>query len=474
MFLISHALKNIVRNRGRYFLTGTVLTVCFLAVTVSAMIYFTAEAVIDDYAERFGARVYFTPDLRKLLRTTEPDENGMYYNPEITAEQYLAFSECGAVKATLFRGSRQTYGEGLTGLDQGGEEAFYASGGWAGFTSHSGESHDTALQRQAPNTVVIGFSDVSMMEDFILGLREVEEGHFFEGPGQCMVSRDFADLNGLEPGDSLELQDVNSTETAPLRLTVCGIYTDITAARPDDGNWAVNNRRNEILTGFSTLQEHGTQGLYVTAVYYLKNPALGGEFESYVREKGLHEVYNVNVDADSYNRVVRPVESLKRISAVFLGVVLAAGCLILVLISVLGVRERKYEIGVLRGAGMPKAKVALGLLYESVCVMVLCLFLGLGGGTLAAQPVSDAILTGQAESDYGNGTAGTGPGYGDILTSTETGRDAASLQEVKIAPEPESVLFVITVSLALGLLTNAAGILYIARYEPMRILWERS
>ena len=121
MYLIGHALKNIVRNRGRYLLIGAVLIICLASITVSSMIHFTTEAVIDDYSDRFGASVFFTPDLRKLFTLMEPDENGMYHNPEITTEQYIAFSRSDAVKSTLFQGSRQTYSNRLIGLDQGGE-----------------------------------------------------------------------------------------------------------------------------------------------------------------------------------------------------------------------------------------------------------------------------------------------------------------------------------------------------------------
>ena len=42
--------------------------------------------------------------------------------------------------------------------------------------------------------------------------------------------------------------------------------------------------------------------------------------------------------------------------------ILLVGCLILILLSMLGVRERKYEIGVLRAMGMPKVKVAFGII----------------------------------------------------------------------------------------------------------------
>lgn len=471
MYLIGHALKNIVRNKGRYLLVGAVLIVSLASITVSAMIHFTTEAVIDDYSDRFGASVYFTPDLRKLFALMKPDENGMYHDPEITTEQYLAFSESAAVKSTLFQGSRQTYSDKLVGLDQGGEEDFYASGGWEsmGFTDPA-DSHAES-ERQAPNTVVLGYSDYSLMEDFAQGLRELDEGSFFKASGECMVSRDFADLNGLRPGDRLELQDVNNTEVGMLHLTVCGIYLDITAPQPYGSDWALNNRRNEILTGFSTLEDHSTLGLHVTAVYYLKNPGLAAEFESFVREKGLHEVYNVNVDADSYNRIVKPVESLKSISAAFLAMSLLVCSLVLILLSIMGVRERKYEIGVLRAMGMSRIKVAFGLICESVCVMALCLGIGLGVGSLIAQPVSDAIIDRQSDLTEQR----TQPDYGNIFSSTEDVNESVSpLREVKIALTPESVALVAVISLALCLLTNAAEIFYITRYEPVKILSERS
>ena len=471
MYLIGHAFKNIVRNRGRYLLIGAVLVICLTSMTVSSMIHFTTEVVIDDYSDRFGASVYFTPDLRKLFTLMEPDENGMYHDPEITTEQYIAFSKSDAVKSTLFQGGRQTYSDKLVGLDQGGEENFYASGGWEsmGFID-SADSSDTHMKRQAPNTVVLGYSDYSLMEDFAQGLRELDEGSFFKTSGECMVSRDFADLNSLRLGDHFELQDVNNTEVEPLHLTICGIYLDITTPQPNGGDWALNNRRNEILTGFSTLEEHSIVGLNVTAVYYLKNPGLADEFESYVRENGLHEVYNVNVDAESYNRIVKPVESLKRISTTFLVVILLVGCLVLVLLSMLGVRERKYEIGVLRAMGMPKAKIALGLICESVCVMVLCLCIGLCAGSLIAQPMSNAIMNEQAELAEQRPQAN----YGDIISSTIGMNETVStLQEVDIILTPESIAFTFMISLALGLLTNAAGIFYITRYEPMKILLER-
>ena len=73
MYLFYYALKNIVRNKGRYLLVGAVLIVSLTSITVSAMIHFTTEAVIDDYSYRFGARVSFTPHLSKLMQLTKTE-----------------------------------------------------------------------------------------------------------------------------------------------------------------------------------------------------------------------------------------------------------------------------------------------------------------------------------------------------------------------------------------------------------------
>ncbi len=467
MYLAVHALKNLVRNKGRYLFIGALLTVMLASITMAAMIHSTTTAVIEDYADRFCASVSFTPDLKKLLQLGT-DEDGFYQLPDISSEQLIAFSKSDTLKNTLFQGSRQTYGEKLQGFDQGGEEN---SPEIPGFTPKDNDAPQHTRRRQAPNTVVIGYSAFSMIEEFSLGLRELAEGSLFELPGECIVSRDFADLNDLTIGSTITLEDVN-TETAPLVLTVCGIYNDITTPQPDGSNWAVNNRRNEILTSFATFEQTDMTGVYVTAVYYLKKPELASEFEAYVRERGLHDIYNVNTDSATYDQIVKPVKGLKSISLTFLIIIFCFGSLVLVLLSMLGVRERKYEIGVLRAMGMAKGKIALGLLFESACVLLLCLVLGLSVGSTIAQPISNTILSEQAK------LAGESPeaNHGEILYTTESNErlDYSALQHVHITFTPEALSFLIAISLVLGLLSNIAGILCITRYEPMKILTERN
>lgn len=55
---------------------------------------------------------------------------------------------------------------------------------------------------------------------------------------------------------------------------------------------------------------------------------------------------------DSYNQIVGPVEGLSSVSSTFLIIVLIFGGISIAVISSIAIRERKYEIGVLRAMGM--------------------------------------------------------------------------------------------------------------------------
>ncbi|MFD0717360.1 FtsX-like permease family protein [Paenibacillus sp. GCM10027626] len=133
-------------------------------------------------------------------------------------------------------------------------------------------------------------------------------------------------------------------------------------------------------------------------------------FEAEVRAKGLSDLFNFKTDTASYEKVVKPVEGLKSISITFMVVVIILGSIILLLLASISIRERKYEIGVLRAMGMKKAEVAIGLWFEILTITCFCLVIGLGVGTVATQPVSDMLLQNQAEEAQSSTSQGAGGG----------------------------------------------------------------
>ena len=202
----------------------------------------------------------------------------------------------------------------------------------------------------------------------------------------------------------------------------------------------------------------------VDATYYLKSPDLLADFEAELRSKGLPDDYAAKTDESSLERMVEPVESLKNLSLTFLIIVLVLGAVIMVLMSIIAVRERKYEIGVLRAMGMKKNKVALTLWTEIIVITCICFILGMGAGTLLSQPVSDSMMAGQVSSVSG----------GSTLADRLNEREPEQFESISVSVNGITALEIFGVSLLLASIAGVISVTRITKYEPIKILMERN
>ena len=313
--------------------------------------------------------------------------------------------------------------------------------------------------------------------DFKTGARKIVQGEIYKNLDECVVSEQYAKLNGLSVGDTIEIDSYYKNDPMPHDLKVTGIYMDNTMIGKDtDILTSEENKNNEILTSFETIltMEMFKEFGEVSAQYFLKDPSMLPAYEKELREKGLADYFNLTTDEKGYQRVVGPVEGLAKITNTFMIVVLILGSMILVVLSTLAIRERKYEIGVLRAMGMKKNKVAFGLLTEMLVVTGICLILGLGIGAVAAQPMADSLLANQVklaeEGKSENYTEWTSTGLWETPDTT----DAPPLSKLQVKLSSDAIMQIILISLALAGASSIVGILYITKYEPIKILSERN
>ena len=194
----------------------------------------------------------------------------------------------------------------------------------------------------------------------------------------------------------------------------------------------------------------------VDAVFYLKSPDMLEAFAAEVRGKGLPDGYKVDIDRNAYARIITPLECLQDVSLTFLLIVLALGAAIMILLSVIAVWERKYEIGVLRSMGMKKEKLAMGLWAEIIVIICVCFISGMIAGGLLSQSVSDVLLT-------GGQSAGT-------AASPEN----AAAVSVAISISPLTALQIFGVAMLLASVAGVISVSRITKYEPIKILMERN
>ena len=199
----------------------------------------------------------------------------------------------------------------------------------------------------------------------------------------------------------------------------------------------------------------------VEAVYYLKHPDMLSAFEMELRSKGLPNDYNVRTDESAFESVASPVESLNSLALTFLIIVLILGEVVIVLMSVISIRERKYEIGVLRAMGMKKNKVALGIWTETIVITCICFVLGVGVGTMLSQPVSDAIMTGQAQSADTGSTS-----LADRLSGTE----AEQTEKISVSVDAVTALEIFAIAILLASIAGIISVSRITKCEPIKIL----
>ena len=176
--------------------------------------------------------------------------------------------------------------------------------------------------------------------------------------------------------------------------------------------------------------------------FYLRSPDLLSAFEVELRDKGLPDDWIVFRDESAYRRMIKPIENLQGVSFTFLIIVLVFGASIMVLLSVIAIRERKYEIGVLRAMGMKKRKVAFCLWIEVITITCICYVCGMLAGTLLAQPVSNALWTGDGQ--------------------------------ISISLSGITILTIFGVSVLLATIAGAVSVSRITKYEPIKILMERN
>ena len=465
MYIITNAMKNLLRNKGRNILIAAVTLAIIVSAVVTLTINNAAAKIIDGIRLDLGSRVEVRQDLIEMRQVGLGREDASY----ISVEDFYRFAESDYLRKAIYGAEMYAWSDTFFAIDD-------PSFGTATHTNQDG------TEKLAETLKMVSTSEPDALADFGT-LRRIIDGKMFESLNECVISEDLARLNNVSVGDVIEFRGAYSTDKI-FSLTVAGIYSDET----DDyinpwmtmfGSMPSQNRRNEIVTNWETLMAAGWEsnyGLDMKTEFFLKNPDDVSLFEAEVRAKGLPVTYNVSINQAAYDKVTGPLSGMKGAAVTFMVVILVLGAIVLALISFMAVRERKYEVGVLRAMGMERSKVALGILAETAMIAGLCLIIGLGAGTAMAQPVADNMLEGRVAAEE----ADSGGGGNKVLFAggqMQTDDKAAGYvpeSEIQVSLGMDVIARIILITLGLAAISGIIGVVIITQYEPLKILRERS
>jgi len=435
-----------------------------IAVVITLTINNASTKIIEDTRLEIASKV----DIRVDLFT-----HGRDGRRTITVDQYISYADSPYLRHTVYQAEMQAWFGN-----------FYAIGDYSMGTS---PPPDPGMPH-SPVGKLTGHSTPENIDGFGT-FRHLVDGRMYESINECIITKELADYNGLSVGDVIYIESAfQAGKTFELKIT--GLYTQ----EPDPmlgfqmAIWEMLGFSlpmmigdNEIFTSFETIIAAGWQtadGLDMKLEYYLRNPNDLAKFEAEVRAKGLPNIFGVTVNHAALDRVTGPLESLRGAAMTFTIVMLILGAIILVLVSFLAIRERKYEIGVLRAMGMERIKIALGIFSESIMIAILCLAIGLSIGSAAAQPMADNLLAGEVETALKN-AASSGEGGRVLMAGGQVQTDDPAsgyrpISDIEVAVGFEVILQIIFIALALAAASSVIGIIRITQYEPLKILRERN
>ena len=553
MYIIKNALRCIGRSKGRNILIGIIALVIAVSACIGLSIRQASESAKKSALDGMSITATISYDRAGAMGNMAGGRPGMEgggfgggrFDPSqfgdimgksssLTLEEYLKYAEAESVQdfyytlTAYFNGSENfspvsdetdddSDGELSGDLDSGNSGMPRFPGGMGGM--NFGASGDFSI---------IGYSSDSAMTAFVNGNASIVDGSMFEeGTSElvCVISEELAMYNSLSVGDTITITNP-SLDSETYTMTISGIYTSsenndfsmsMFGASQDPANriymsavalQAVLDLSEENST--TTTDDYGretetkVEGT-ISATYAFADTDAYYAFEEEVRALGLDESYTVSSsDITAFENSLAPLNTLSTMAGWFLLVILIIGGIILVVLNIFNVRERKYEVGVLTAMGMKKWKVAAQFMCEILVVTMLAVVIGAGIGAVSSVPVTNALLEGQTQSqsnqqsqmeqnfgrpgDFGGGFPGgnmpsdipsdmpsdipdMGGGknpFGDMF-----GGAADYITEVDSAMNLTVVFQMIGVGLLLTLIASAASVLFIMRYDPLKILANR-
>lgn len=575
MYILKNALKCISRSKGRNILIGLIAFVIALSACLGLSIRQAAESAKADTLEDMTITASISFDRQSMMSgmSRPPEEEGsdseaggfdreqfssmMEGADSLTLEDYETYAEADSVKdfyytlTASFDGSDDlepvsTESDSESDTDDSGSEMMPGGGAEMGGFGGGGAAGGRGGMASEGDFTVTGYSGENAMTAFRDGTASVSDGQVFdEGTEEytCIIPEELAIYNDLAVGDAITVTNPAS-ETETYELTVVGIYTSsetndmsfsgfgggqdpansiyMSAAALQnilDASASVSETVTDEDTGMET--ETAVTGM-LSSTYVFADPDAYYQFEDEVRELGLDDSYTVSsVDITSYENSLTPLNTLSTMAGWFLVVILVIGGVILIVINIFNVRERKYEIGVLTAMGMKKGKVALQFMTEILIVTMIAVIIGTGVGAVSALPVTNALLAAQTESrqsqqeqmedNFGRGGMPEEPGSANIAGSGDDGQsedgsssDSGSadagmgggapddgsrggglfgtgfgqgamdyITEVNSAMNLTVVLQMIGIGLLLTLVASAVSVLFVMRYDPLKILANR-
>lgn len=259
----------------------------------------------------------------------------------------------------------------------------------------------------SPTNRLYGFDNVEDNPDFVNGKYKLIKGtlpYNSKVDNPILISNKFAEMNHLKVGEAIFVKGGESL-TKKIRYVITGFFEvrEEASDNPTLEN-SVSNIENNFYSTVQTTEKTKS----------LDNPSQKAQYEeikvkidnvenvrsviaSLKRDKSVNwENFSFISDFEQYDRVTSSIDNISNISSLTIWISGGFGIIILTLVMIISLRDRKFEIGVLLSLGETRIGIVTQMLLEIFIIFIVSFTLAIGSSKVLSQNIDNIVTIEQS------------------------------------------------------------------------------
>lgn len=480
MNFAKRAWLNLIAKKGRTALLILVTSAIMLFVLAGILIRGAATTATENAKDSVGATLTLSANRQAAFKkmrssSTAGSKPSLSMSPVklSTAKKIAKLNNVESYSATV---STSANAKGFDAIETSSD-----SSGFGGKMPGATSSGDITVS---------GVTSTASSTNFSNGTYSIKSGRGLTskdvGTNNIVIESELATQNSIKVGDTIKLKSTTGTKKT-YSLKVVGIYKEKSSSSTQMGP-GQSDPSNTVFTSYTfanTLKGSKYKNTADSVVFTVSKPAKVASVKKAAKQL-ITSKFSLTADDATYQTVKASMSTVTSFANKIVWLVAIAGTIILALIVILMIRERRFEIGVLLSLGEKRGKIIAQFFTELLVILLIGVGVaGIGGkfvgDKLGQQLITSTQTTTTSSSSMGGNMPGGqgGPGAsksGSAPSGQMGGRAsqfAAQQQKqakltTKVTAADMGILFGLgLVIILIAILAGAGGIL---RLQPKKVL----
>ncbi|MGZ9793679.1 ABC transporter permease [Bacillus atrophaeus] len=482
MNFIKRAFWSMKAKKGKTLLQLFVFTVICIFVLSGLTIQSAAQKSSELARQELGGNVTLQVDRQKQMEQQKDDgEKRSFESTPISVSDAKKLISLDHVKSYNFITSTSANAGNFDAIESSSDSSSSSDNSNSDSKNNQGGGQG-GPQMNSADLSVEGVVSTSLVDEFSDGDSKITDGRSITksdaGKKVALINETLAEENNLSVGDSITVKSAADEDTT-VKLEVVGIYKTTSSGDDQAQNFSFLNPYNKIYTPYtatSALKGDDYKNMIDSAVYYMDDAENIDAFVKAAKKTSIDfDTYTLETNDQLYQQMVGPIENVASFSKHVVYLVSVAGAVILGLIVMMSIRERKYEMGVLMAIGEKRWKLIGQFLTEVLIVAVIAIGIASVTGSLIANQLGNQLLSQQissstdtAQTASSNQGGGHMPGGGGMFGQNSSSADV--IDSLNVAVSMNELLLLGGIGILIAVIATLLPSISVLRLHPKTIL----